>query len=151
MKAFEEAANMMRGLVDGKIEFDTMIFDAAKSSIVYGVTKNVSTPIRAATMSFSNQALKNISQNHQIDLLEKYQEINKEEVLDAMRKYLLPLFDSSKSTAVVVTAPGKSEEIGKGLTQAGFDVTQRHLEIDPSELEDSDSISETGSESNESQ
>ncbi|KIL70742.1 hypothetical protein M378DRAFT_6664 [Amanita muscaria Koide BX008] len=151
MKAFEEAANMIRGLVDGKIEFDTTIFDAAKSSIVYGVAQNVSTPARAAMVSFSNQALKNISQNHQIDLLEKYQEIRKEEVLDAMRKYLLPLFDSSKSTVVVVTAPGKSEEIGKGLTQAGFDVTQRQLEIDPSELEDADWTSESGSESNESQ
>jgi Zn-dependent M16 (insulinase) family peptidase len=138
VKAFEEAANMMKGLVEGKIELDATTLDAAKSSIVYGVTKNVSTPGRAAIVSFSNQALKNIAQSHQIDLLEKYEEVTKQDVLEAMRKHLFPLFDSSTSTAVVVTAPGKSEEIKQSLTQAGFEIIQRQVEVDPDELEGSD-------------
>jgi len=117
--------------------------DAAKSSIVYAVTKNVSTPGRAAIVSFSNQALKNIAQSHQIDLLEKYEDVTKQDALEAIRKYLFPLFDSSTSTAVVVTSPGKSEEIKESLTQAGFEVTQRQLEVDPDELEGSDLTSES--------
>lgn len=95
-------------------------------------------------VSFSNQALKNIPQSYQIDLLEKYKDVTREDVLQAMRKHFLPLFDSSTSVAVVVTAPGKAEQVGDNLTKAGFEVTQRKLEVDPNELEGSDW---TGSES----
>jgi Zn-dependent M16 (insulinase) family peptidase len=96
-----------------------------------------------AIVSFSNQALKNVAQSHQIDLLEKYKDVTKQDVLEAMRKYLFPLFDSSTSTAVAVTAPGKAEEIKESLTQAGFEVTQRHIEVDPDELEGSEWTSES--------
>ncbi|KAF8640945.1 hypothetical protein AX17_000592 [Amanita inopinata Kibby_2008] len=149
MGAFEEGARVVRGLVDGSIELESTTLDAAKSSIVYGVTKNVSTPGRAAMVSFTNQALKNVPQSYQIDLLEKYQDVTKEDVLRAMHKHFLPLFDSSTSAVVVVTAPSKAEHIGEGLTRAGFEVTQRQLEINPNELEDSD-WTETGSEGDKS-
>jgi len=87
MKAYEEAAKVIRGLVDGSIEFDETILDAAKSTIVYGVAKNVSTAGRAAMVSFTNQALKGVSRTHQINLLEKYQVITKEDVLAALQKH----------------------------------------------------------------
>lgn len=90
-------------------------------------------------MSFTNQALKGVSKTHQVDLLDKYQAITKEDVLVALEKHFLPLFDASTSVAVVVTAPGKAQDIGEGLKTIGFEVTQKALEIDPSEMEDSDS------------
>ena len=104
-------------------------------------------------VSFTNQALKGVSRTHQIDLLEKYQVVTKDDVLAALQKHFLPLFDSSSSVAVVVTAPGKAEEIGEGLKAVGFDVEQRVLEVDPSEMEidsedesgDSDSDSDSSS------
>ena len=64
----------------------------------------------------------------------------------ALRQYFLPLFNSSTSVAVVVTAPGKADETRERLSIAGFEVTQRELEIDPSEMEDSEET-ESGSES----
>ncbi|KDR85083.1 hypothetical protein GALMADRAFT_233694 [Galerina marginata CBS 339.88] len=138
MKAFEEAAKVIRGLVDGSIAFDETILDAAKSTIVYGVAKNVSTAGRAAMVSFTNQALKGVPRTHQVDLLEKYQLISKEDVLAALQKHFLSLFDPSASVAVVVTAPGKADDIGDGLKDVGFEVTKKVMEVDPSEMEDSD-------------
>lgn len=85
-------------------------------------------------VSFTNQALKGVSKTHQVNLLEKYQTVSKEDVLGAFRTHFLPLFDSSSSVAVVVTAPSKAEQIGEGLTNIGFEVEQRTLEVD----EDSD-------------
>ncbi|KAH0590626.1 hypothetical protein H2248_000757 [Termitomyces sp. 'cryptogamus'] len=146
--AFHEAAKVVKGLVDLSIELDQTTIDAAKSSIVYGVTKNVSTPGRAAIVSFSNQALKGVSRTHQIDLLERYQAVSKEDILAALQKHVLPLFLPSSSVAVTVTAPGKAEQIGKGLQEAGFSVEQRVLEADPNEIgedEDAESGSESGS------
>ncbi|KAH9486850.1 hypothetical protein JR316_0000915 [Psilocybe cubensis] len=147
IKAFEEAGKVIRGLVDGSIEFDETILDAAKSTIVYGVAKNVSTPGRAAIVSFTNQALKGVPRTYQIDLLEKYQDITKADILEALKRHFLPLFDSASSVAVVVTSPVKADEIATQLTTKGFDVTQKSIEIDPSEMEEDDSGSDSDSDS----
>jgi Zn-dependent M16 (insulinase) family peptidase len=101
-------------------------------------------------VSFTNQALKGVPRTYQIDLLEKYQEVSKEDVLQALRKHLMPLFDAGSSVAVVVTAPSKMDQTFDGLQKTGFVVERRTLDFDPSELEDgledSDSSDETGSE-----
>ena len=99
-------------------------------------------------VSFSNQALKNLPKTYQIDLLEKQQAVTKDDVLSALKIYFLPLFDPSSSIAVVVTAPAKADEIGAGLRNIGFEVSQRVMEIDPIEMENSeDSGSDSGSSS----
>ncbi|KAJ7254026.1 Metalloenzyme, LuxS/M16 peptidase-like protein [Mycena haematopus] len=135
MDAYKEASNVLKGLVDGSIALETTTLDAAKSTVVYGVAKNVSTAGRAAMMSFTNQALRGVPQTHQVEMLEKYQVVTKEDVLGIFRKYFLPLFDASTSVAVVVTAPAKVDGIVEGLAADGFIVEKRTLEIDPSELE----------------
>ena len=51
-----------------------------------------------------------------------------------MEKYILPLFDPSSSVAVVVSAPGNVEHTAKGLSNLGFDVENKELEVPPEEL-----------------
>jgi Zn-dependent M16 (insulinase) family peptidase len=141
LEAYKQGAMVVSRLVDGSIALEDTALDAAKSSIVFGVTKGVSTPGRAAETSFANQALKGVSQNHNTDLLEKFQEVSKDDVLRVLQQYFLPLFDASTSVVVSVTAPGKAQEISKGLKDAGFVVERRALEVDQ------DDGSESGSES----
>lgn len=100
-----------------------------------------------AIASFKNQALKGVSQNWNVELLEQYQTVTKKDVIAALKKHVLPVFDPSSSVAVAVTAPSKADSIAEGLTRAGFHVEKRTLEIDPSELEGSESGSESGSDS----
>ena len=89
-----------------------------------------------------------MSQNHNVELLEKFQEITKEDVLAVLRRYFLPLFDSSSSVAVVVTAPAKAEQVAQELGKIGFDVEQKTLQADEdSEESDSEEGSESESES----
>ncbi|KAI0068340.1 hypothetical protein BV25DRAFT_1875780 [Artomyces pyxidatus] len=142
LKAYEQGATVVRGLVDGSIALDETALDSAKSSIVYGITKAVSSPGRAALTSFMNQALRGVPQNDNIDLLEKFQNVTKQDVLDSLKKYFLPLFDSSSSVVVSVTAPGKADEVTQGLKDAGFEVERRTLQVEHDE-----DGSETGSES----
>ena len=96
-----------------------------------------------AGTSFTNQALKGVSQNHNTDLLEKYQEVSKEDVLRVLQQYFLPVFDASTSVVVSVTAPGKAHEISKGLKDAGFVVERRTLEVDNEDENESGSESES--------
>jgi len=103
-----------------------------------------------ALASFTNQGLKGLSQNHQVELLAKYQAVTKEDVLEALKTQFLPLFDPSSSIVVAVTSPAKADEIDQGLKEAGFEVDRRTLEVDPSELEegsDSEDDESSGSES----
>ncbi|KAF9069136.1 Metalloenzyme, LuxS/M16 peptidase-like protein [Rhodocollybia butyracea] len=147
MGAFKEASTVIKGLADGSVALDETTLDAAKSSIVYGVTKTVSTAGRAAIVSFTNQALKGVPQNYQVDLLENFQAVTKDDVLAILRSHFLPLFDAKSSVAVVVTAPSKADDIDAGLAGYGFEVERRTLEIDPNEIDGSESDSDSDSES----
>ncbi|KAF8140174.1 Metalloenzyme, LuxS/M16 peptidase-like protein [Boletus edulis] len=133
MEAFKEVKIVVSGLVDGSIELADTTLDAAKSSIVYAVTKNVATAGRAAINSFTNQALKGLSQDHNLQLLNQYQAVTKDDVLASLKKYILPIFSPSTSTVVVVTAPSKVDQISEGLTGYGFDVEKRTLEVEEDE------------------
>ncbi|TFK30528.1 cytoplasmic protein [Coprinopsis marcescibilis] len=148
--AFAEAKKVIAGLVDGTIEFNQSTLDAAKSTIVYNVAKNVSTAGRAAAVSFTNQALKGLPQTYQVDLLEQYQKVTRDDVLGALKKHILPLFDSETSVAVAVTAPSKADEIAESLRNEGFVVTQRALTVDPNEM-DVDSEGSSGSDESDSE
>jgi hypothetical protein len=77
------------------------------------------------------------------------QAVTPSQVLDVLRRYVLPIFDPSASIAVVACAPGKADDIVAGLTSEGFEVERRTLEIDPAELEvdEGGSISGEGGES----
>lgn len=81
-----------------------------------------------------------------MELLEKFQAVTKEDVLKALQKYYLPLFDPASSAAVVVTAPSKSEQIGAELSKRGYEVEQRTLDLGADEDEGSED-SESGSDS----
>ena len=99
-----------------------------------------------AVTSFANQALIGAPQNRHIDLLEKCTKVSKDDVLRVLRQYFLPLFDCSTSVVVSVTAPGKADEISKGLKDAGFVVERRSLELESEDGFDKDDESESGKE-----
>jgi hypothetical protein len=77
--------------------------------------------------------------------LERCQAVTKQDVLDSLRTYFLPLFDPSSSVVVSVTAPGKADEICQGLQAAGFEVERRTLEADADGEESGSEDSESGS------
>jgi hypothetical protein len=79
------------------------------------------------------------------------QAVTPSQVLDVLRRYVLPMFDPSASIAVVACAPGKADDIVAGLTSEGFEVERRTLEIDPAELGagEEGSVSGEGGESDE--
>ena len=127
---------------------DDITLDAAKSSIVFDVAQNVSTPGSAASTSFINQGLKGLPPNHSVELLEKYQAVKKEDVMRCLKDYILKLFQPEFSIALVVTAPGKSDEISEKLGEKGFKVEKRTIEVQDDEEGDSDGSS-SGSEGSE--
>ena len=122
---------------------DDITLDAAKSSIVFDVAQSVSTPGSAALTSFVNQGLKGLSSSHNIKLLEKYQAVKKEDVMRCLQEYILKLFKPESSVALVVTAPGKSDEIAEDLGKKGFKVEKRTIEVKDDEDTEAGSTSDS--------
>ena len=83
--------------------------------------------------SFVNRGLKGLPSNYNVELLEKYQAVTKEDVMRCLRDYVLKLFQPESSIALVVTAPGKSDEILGKLREKGFEVEKRTIEVQDGE------------------
>ncbi|KAF8592090.1 hypothetical protein K439DRAFT_1401667 [Ramaria rubella] len=129
-QAFTEARKVIQELADGTMNFDETTLDSCKSSIVYAVTKTVSTPGKAALTSFGNQVLRDLPQNHTVALLEKYQAVTIQNVTDALRTYFLPLFDPERSVVAVAAGPSKADGAAEGLASVGFEIERREILID---------------------
>ncbi|KAG8934411.1 hypothetical protein FRC02_010045 [Tulasnella sp. 418] len=72
-KAYAEGLNVVRGLTDGSIPLDEIALDEAKSSIVYILTEDMSTPGQAAIEAFKYQTFQSLPLDHARQLLEKIQ------------------------------------------------------------------------------
>ena len=78
-----------------------------------------------ALMSFTNQVLKSSTQDRHLKMLQRYQEITREQVLDALRKYVLPVFDPATSIVVSSCGPAVADKVAEGLKSVGYDVESR--------------------------
>ncbi|EJU02584.1 hypothetical protein DACRYDRAFT_21645 [Dacryopinax primogenitus] len=134
-KGFVEAAKVVKEVAEEKLFIEDTTMDAAKSTLVYNFASRMGTVGKAAVSSFSNQVLRGVSVDHHHELLQRYNGVTREEVLAAIRKYILPVFDPAHSVAVVVSSPNKAEEITAGLKSAGFDVESRKLDLELSDGE----------------
>ncbi|KAH7318836.1 Metalloenzyme, LuxS/M16 peptidase-like protein [Rhizoctonia solani] len=136
-KAFQAGAKAIQGLVDGTIELDEVSLDAAKSSLVFSLTDEVTSPGKAALDSFVNQVLKKVPQGHRLELLDRIQAVGLEDVRRVLKTRVLPLFDPETSIAVVASSASKSADVVEGLKGSGFDVELRTLDWSDEDMDDS--------------
>ena len=110
-----------------------------------GCTRLSNDSFPQALMSFANQALKGVPKDYTTAQLERFQNVSKADVLKALKKYFMPLFDAKSSVAVVVSAPGKVESSKEELEKVGYEVEVRTVGVE--EGEESDGSFESGDES----
>lgn len=56
---------------------------------------------------------------------EPRQDVTLEQVLAALRKYVLPVFEPATSVAAVTASPSVAEKVAEGLKTAGYEVETR--------------------------
>ncbi|KAH7100191.1 Metalloenzyme, LuxS/M16 peptidase-like protein [Auriculariales sp. MPI-PUGE-AT-0066] len=140
--AYSTGAEVVRNVANGTTPIEQTTLDSAKSSLVYSVARNVSSPAKAASMSFTNQVLKGSAQDRHLRLLQRYQDVTREQVLDALRKYVLPVFDPATSIAVASCGPAIADKVADGLKTAGYDVEARVWDAGAEDGESADSHSD---------
>ncbi|KAA1091647.1 hypothetical protein PGT21_036499 [Puccinia graminis f. sp. tritici] len=127
-KAFLEAGRVIRDLVDKKLKFDHLILESAKSSSVFGVASKIATGPDAAYRVYADVALKGISKDALRQQLEQAKSVTIDDVLESIKKYLLPIFDSKTSMAAIASSATKAEQISEYFKQAGYSVEVRELQ-----------------------
>lgn len=129
-------------------KIDQLILDSAKGTLAYDTASREANRAQAASASFANQVLKDVSQTYQRDLLAKAADITVDDCMRVIKTYLVPLFDPDHCVAGIASSKGKADEIAQSLTSIGFDVDVQTLEGFDGEEEDmSDSQSFSDSES----
>ncbi|KZV65225.1 hypothetical protein PENSPDRAFT_587192 [Peniophora sp. CONT] len=124
---------VVNGLADASIALKETDLDAAKSSIVFGVTNSVAGPVRAAMAAFTNMAIRGVPARHSVEMLEKYRTVTCEDVRKVIKTYFVPLFDPESSVVVSVNSSGKADEIAEGLAKEGYTVERQKLDVEPEE------------------
>ncbi|KAF2480705.1 Metalloenzyme, LuxS/M16 peptidase-like protein [Neohortaea acidophila] len=114
-KAFTAAKEQVEGYASGKYEMDKFALEGAVSEIVLGMADEQPTFASAAEHSFGNQAIRGISKEWNHQMLGKVQAVTPQQVQEAMRKYMVPIFRPESSNLVVTCA-----QIMKDTLEAGF-------------------------------
>ena len=144
-RAYEEGGKVVHGLVNGEIDLEETTLESSISSLCYTMTAREATVGSAALSSFVNQVLKNVPQDYNQQLLSKFRQVTKQDVLNTLKNYIAPLFKSETSTAVIVSAPSKVDGIEDSLRKDGFEVERRTLDVSNEEDGESDYESDSGS------
>lgn len=63
-----------------------------------------------------------LEQQYHMNVVRKLQEVTRDEVLEAIKKYIAPLVDPLSSVVIVVTPPLKVKETTVGLEELGMEV-----------------------------
>ncbi|CAG8533623.1 14352_t:CDS:10 [Acaulospora colombiana] len=126
-KAYDQARQAVHDLAERKIEFDKSGLDGAKCGVIYGLVKSESNNQRAASESFALQVLKNVDPTYNRILISKVQDVNIDDLYEMLSKYIINLFLPGSSSVVVVSAPGKVEDVREGFNSHGFKLDVKNL------------------------
>ncbi|KIX00400.1 uncharacterized protein Z518_10539 [Rhinocladiella mackenziei CBS 650.93] len=119
-KAFEASQKVVRGHMNGEIEFDPLMLEGAISSIVVAFATEQQTLASAAVASFVRAVMKGLPGDYMETLLKKVREIEVEDIKNALKTVVYNMFTPGKADVVVTCAPALKEVISDGLSSAGF-------------------------------
>lgn len=127
-KAFLQARNVIYQLKEKELDIEDSAIDGAKSGVIFSIVNREDTISHAAGQSFTNQILKQVKATYNRDLLTRVQATEKDDLYRVLNKYLVALFEPERSNVVVVSTPGKVNDIAEGFKSIGFNVATTSLD-----------------------
>lgn len=108
-KAFEASRKVVEDHMCGKIAFDPLMLEGAISTIVVAFANEQATLASAATATFVREVMKELPEDYMEKMLKKVREIKVEEIQDAMKRIMDPIFRPATADVVVTCAPALKE------------------------------------------
>lgn len=127
-KAFIAARKEIEAYASGEKDFKPLAIQAAVGEIVFEMADEAPTMGAAADESFINQVLRGVSKDYGQELLKKIGQVGIEEVKNATKKYLVPVFKPESANLVVTCAASMKEKMVERFAAEGFKVEAKALE-----------------------
>ncbi|OWB74270.1 catalytic activity protein [[Candida] boidinii] len=122
-KAFSVAKEIVNDFANEKTKIEHKMMEGAISSIVNSIANSASSSVSAATFKIFDDVLAKRGPNYMNTLMKKLTQITEEELLDTIRKYFVPLFNSESSMVFACVNPSKSKALGDFFEKKmGYDV-----------------------------
>ncbi|KAK2753578.1 hypothetical protein FQN54_007355 [Arachnomyces sp. PD_36] len=119
-RAFTASKKIVDDFLSGAELFDPMMLEGAISSIVVSFANEQATITDAAVGSFIRQVVRGLPSDYNEKMLKKVREITVDDIKEALRTIILPLFTPGKSNVIVTCAPVLDETIKTGFESSGF-------------------------------
>ncbi|RYP05693.1 hypothetical protein DL764_003618 [Monosporascus ibericus] len=143
-KAISAARDAIAALVDGTVAFETPMIEGAISQLVMAMADEQATMATAAVQNYILSAVRGLPSDYNQKILTKVRDVTVDDIKDAMRTWLLPVFEPGKSNVV---------KIEKELQEVGYKTQVKQLSdfydaygLEAGEDEDGDEMDEDESE-----
>eukprot|EP00966_Prymnesium_polylepis_P081580 1889712-Prymnesium_polylepis.1 len=125
--AYQAARQIVIDYADGSTSLSPIGLAASKSSLAYSIIKDSDTRLAAALGAWSGSY-----DGKQVDydrwLLKEIDGVGADDVLHALKVYVLPLFDAGSSNLVVTCPTNKLDAVGDGLEEERGAIVRRLTE-----------------------
>ncbi|RYO93817.1 hypothetical protein DL766_005097 [Monosporascus sp. MC13-8B] len=152
-KAISAARDAVAALVDGTVAFETPMIEGAISQLVMAMADDQATMATAAVQNYVLSVVRGLPSDYNQKMLTKVRDVTVDDIKEAMRIWLLPVFEPGKSNVVVCCAHVMVEKIEKELQEVGYKTQVKQLSdfydaygLEAGEDEDGDEMDEDESE-----
>lgn len=140
------AKKIIEDYATGARKFDESSIQGAISSLVNRIAEQESNNFNAATDKFLDDVLMQRGPDYNTKSLAKLRDVTEQDLVYAIKKYYVPLFESDKSCVFACVHPSKVEGMQKMLNEWGYEVSVEELAggDESEEGEEYDSEDESG-------
>ncbi|KAF2671364.1 putative zinc metalloprotease [Microthyrium microscopicum] len=128
-KAFEASKHIVSEFVNGTKKIDEFAMEGAVSNVVLSYANEQTTIIQAALLGFVNPVILGIPRDYSVSILREVKKVSGEEVVAAMREFILPVFDPKTANMVVTCAPAMKEGLVENFKGKGFKAEVQTLDF----------------------
>ncbi|XXG99874.1 hypothetical protein Hte_006215 [Hypoxylon texense] len=126
-KAIAAARDAITALANGTVEFEKPMIEGAISQLVMTLADEQATLATAAVQNYIVSAVRGLEPDYNIKMLAKVRTVTVEDIKQAMKTWLLPLFEPGKSNVVVCCAQAMVEKLEKEFETMGYKTQVKQL------------------------
>ncbi|OTA86505.1 hypothetical protein M434DRAFT_399844 [Hypoxylon sp. CO27-5] len=126
-KAIAAARDAITALVNGTVAFEKPMIEGAISQLVMALADEQATMATAAVQNYIISAVRGLEPDYNIKMLAKVRTVSVEDIKQAMKKWLLPLFEPGRSNVVVCCAHAMIEKLEKEFQTMGYKTQVKQL------------------------
>ncbi|KAI0865125.1 Metalloenzyme, LuxS/M16 peptidase-like protein [Xylaria cubensis] len=119
-KAIVAARDAIEALVNGTVAFEKPMIEGAISQLVMGLADEQATMSTAAAQNYVTGVVRGLEPDYNTQMLAKVRAVTVDDIREAMRTWLLPIFTPGKSNIVVCCAHVMVEKMEKELQEMGY-------------------------------